>query len=126
MFICILLLFLFIALPVFAEQKKTEDTKFEEIIVQEKRIIKEKTAISTTLEVLPAIVNVVTGEDLSKQIIHRHEEIFRKTPGLYVENYGQGDIGSALTMRGLGGGGGGGKRYVTTYIDGVPQNYPVY
>ncbi|MCX7771355.1 MAG: TonB-dependent receptor [Proteobacteria bacterium] len=125
MFICILLLFLFIALPVFAEQKKTEDTKFEEIIVQEKRIIKEKTAISTTLEVLPATVNVVTGEDLSKQIVHRHEEIFRKTPGLYVENYGQGDIGSALTMRGLGGGGGG-KRYVTTYIDGVPQNYPVY
>lgn len=102
-----------------------KDSQLEEIVVQEKRIVKEKITVSKNLESLPAIVNTITSEEINRTIINRHEEIFRKTPGLYVENYGQGDIGSAITMRGLGGGGGG-KRYVTTYVDGVPQNYPIY
>ncbi|WP_161936159.1 TonB-dependent receptor [Thermodesulfovibrio aggregans] len=93
--------------------------------MEEKRIIKEKSSLSLSAESLPANVNVLTKEDISNLVTPRHEEIFRKIPGLYVENYGQGDIGSALTMRGLGGGGGG-KKYVATYIDGVPQNYPIY
>lgn len=124
-FTSILFLTLILAFPLYGEQRKSEETQLEEIVVQEKIITKKKTSISISPETFPANVNVLTKDELSNVIITRHEEIFRKIPSLYVENYGQGDIGSALTMRGLGGGGGG-KRYVATYIDGVPQNYPIY
>lgn len=111
---------------VLAEEAKLSKTEeLEEVVVREKRVFKKKTEISIKFETFPAQVNVITSEELKNQIITRHEEVFRKIPGVYVENYGQGDIGSAITMRGLGGGGGG-KRYVTTYIDDVPQNYPIY
>ncbi len=103
--LCIMFVLCFV-LPVFAEEK---EEKLEEIVVEEKRIIKEKSSLSLSAESLPANVNVLTKEDISNLVTPRHEEIFRKIPGLYVENYGQGDIGSALTMRGLGGGGGGKK-----------------
>mgnify|MGYP001075987092 CR=1 FL=1 len=119
--IVLLLVFLFF-IPVFAEEK---DLKLEEIVVEGKKISREKNAISLSPETLPAIVSTLTRDELDYLITPNHEEIFKKIPGVYVENYGQGDIGSALTMRGLGGGGGG-KRYVTVYVDGIPQNYPLY
>ncbi|MEJ5300674.1 MAG: TonB-dependent receptor [Thermodesulforhabdaceae bacterium] len=127
MILVLMFFLLFPICPIYAEPEpqKTDDIQLEEIIVKEKKIIKEKSSISIANESIPANVNVVTKDELSNIVTSKHEEIFRKIPGLYVESYGQGDIGSALTMRGLGGGGGG-KRYIATYIDGVPQNYPIY
>lgn len=121
----LLFIAIFLVFTLYAEQKRTEDSQLEEIIVQEKRIVKEKSSVSISPETFPANVSVLSKDEMSNLLITRHEEVFRKIPSLSVENYGQVDIGSALTMRGLGGGGGG-KRYVTTYIDGVPQNYPIY
>jgi outer membrane receptor protein involved in Fe transport len=94
-----------------------------EIEVRAEPLVEDKAKISIKSESLPAQVQVITKEDIERLNVGTHVDLFRKIPGMYLEDYGQGDIGSAITMRGLGGGGGG-RRYVAVFVDGVPQNFP--
>lgn len=107
------------------ENKKEEGVGLEEVAVKAPRLLEEKIKLSIRPETFPTKVEVTTGEELEKIVIFRPEELFRKKPGVHVENYGQGDIGFAITMRGSEGGGGN-RRYVAIYVDDVPHNYIVY
>lgn len=111
----------------YGKEERKEEGRFEleEVAVRAPKIIEKKIKLSIRPETFPSKTEITTGEELEKIVIFRPEELFRRKSGVHVENYGQGDIGFAITMRGSEGGGGN-RRYVAIYVDDVPHNYIVY
>jgi len=101
------------------------NTTMEEMVVRSGAIVEDKAKVSFKAETLSADVQVISKDDMARMNIGSPVDLFRKTPGMRLEDYRQGDIGSAITMRGWSGGGAAG-RYVAVYVDGVPQSYITY
>jgi len=99
-----------------------ENAAMDEMVVKGSAITEDKAKVSFKAETLAADVQVISKDDVARMNIDTPVDLFRKTPGMRLEDYKQGDIGSAITMRGWSGGGAAG-RYVAVYVDGVPQNY---
>ena len=84
-------------------------------------LVTEKSQVSLQGASLPGQVSVITSQDLQRLNIQTYSDLFRRIPGLRALNYGQGDIGASLSMRGFRSNNG---SEVCIYVDGVPQNFP--
>ncbi len=72
-------------------------------------------------ETLPVQVQIITKEDIERLDVKDFLDIFRKTPGVHIRPYVQGDVGNGFQIRGHGMAHG---QNVAIFVDGVPQNYP--
>jgi outer membrane cobalamin receptor len=81
-----------------------------------------KSQVSLGAASLPAQVQTITPQDI-QQLVGRgdYANLFRRTAGVKAVNYGQGQIGTMINMRGFKSSAG---NEVAVFIDGVPQNYP--
>lgn len=81
-----------------------------------------KSTVSIGASSLPAQVQTITPQDIQELVVQRdYANLFRQTAGVKAINYGQGQIGTMINMRGFKSSAG---NEVAIFIDGVPQNYP--
>ncbi len=81
-----------------------------------------KSEVSLGAASLPAQVQTITPQDIQQLNVRGdYANLFRRTAGVKAINYGQGQIGTMINMRGFKSSAG---NEVAVFIDGVPQNYP--
>jgi outer membrane receptor for ferrienterochelin and colicin len=104
-----------------AQYVQAKVTVIPEVIVEAEAITEEKGNISIKSETLPSSVHVITKEEIEKMPIFHYLDIFKKLPGMYLRNYGEGDIADGIGMRGYPSGH---VKDIGVFIDGVPVNVP--
>lgn len=78
--------------------------------------------MSLRAEALPAQVQLMNSQDIQELNLRGdYANLFRKIAGVKAVNYGQGQIGVGIMMRGFRSGAG---NEVAIFVDGVPQNFP--
>lgn len=88
------------------------------------RADKPKRSVTLESSALPAKVTTIGREQIERTNIGGdYTDLLRRVPGISAYSFGQGDIGSPITMRGFTGTGSHGGD-VAIYVDGVPQNLP--
>lgn len=95
--------------------------RLPEIAVEAEQLIEDKAKVSIKSETLPSQVQIITKEDIERLDAKDFLDIFRKTPGVHIRPYVQGDVGNGFQIRGHGMSHG---QNVAIFIDGVPQNFP--
>jgi outer membrane cobalamin receptor len=81
-----------------------------------------KSEVSMAATSLPAQVQLVTAQDIRQLNVQGdYANLFRRVAGVKAVNYGQGQIGTMINMRGFKSSAG---NEVAVFIDGVPQNFP--
>ena len=81
-----------------------------------------KPEVSLGATSLPAQVQTITPQNIQQLVVQRdYANLFRQSAGVKAINYGQGQIGTMINMRGFKSSAG---NEVAIFIDGVPQNYP--
>jgi outer membrane receptor protein involved in Fe transport len=85
-------------------------------------LVEGKSGVSIGAASLPAQVEVVTPQDIQQlNIRNDYANLFSRVAGVKAINYGQGQIGTAISMRGFTSSTG---QEVAVFVDGVPQNLP--
>ena len=85
-------------------------------------LVEGKSEVSLGAASLPAQVQTITPQDIQKLNVRGdYANLFRTTAGVKAINYGQGQIGTMINMRGFKSSAG---NEVAIFIDGVPQNHP--
>lgn len=79
----------------------------------------EPTAVTQDIDAAPASVTVIDRRDLDRRSVSTYGDIFRRVPGAFVNDYGQGLVAYEIKFRGFGSGHG---RDVAFYLDGMPLN----
>jgi len=98
-----------------------QSQRLPEIVVEAEQLVEDKAKVSIKSETLPSQVQIITKEDIERLDAKDFLDIFRKTPGVHIRPYVQGDVGNGFQIRGHGMSHG---QNVAIFIDGVPQNYP--
>jgi len=98
-----------------------QSQRLPEIVVEAEQLVEDKAKVSIKSETLPSQVQIITKEDIERLDAKDFLDIFRKTPGVHIRPYVQGDVGNGFQIRGHGMAHG---QNVAIFIDGVPQNYP--
>ena len=81
-----------------------------------------KPQVSLGATSLPAQVQTISPQDIQQLVVERdYANLFRQIAGVKAVNYGQGQLGTMVNMRGCKSSAG---NEVAIFIDGVPQNYP--
>lgn len=85
-------------------------------------LIEGKSQVSIGAASLPAEVQTVTSRDIQQlNMWNDYANLFAQVAGVKAINYGQGQITTAISMRGFTSSSG---QEVAVYVDGVPQNVP--
>lgn len=83
-----------------------------------------KAAVTLETNGLPAKTTVINRQTIERTNVGGdYTDLLRRVPGVNAYNFGQGDIGSPIKMRGFTGTGAHGGD-VAIYVDGAPQNFP--
>lgn len=85
-------------------------------------LVEGKSSVSIGATSMPAQVQTITPRDIQQLNIEGdYANLFRRIAGVKAINYGQGQIGTGIEMRGFRSGGG---TEIGVFVDGVPQNFP--
>ena len=86
-------------------------------------LVEAKSGISIGADALPAQVQIITPEDIQQLNIRGADmsDLFRRIPAVKPVNFGQGQLSTAIMMRGFRSSG-----QVGLFVDGVPQNFPAW
>lgn len=85
-------------------------------------LVENKSGVSIGATALPAQVQTITPQDIQQLNVQGdYANLFRRIAGVKAINYGQGQLGTAIAMRGFRSGGG---TEIGIFVDGVPQNFP--
>ncbi len=109
-----------------SEQRRASSEVFSAngIPASTRSLVTDKSQVSIGAASLPAQVQVVNSEDIRQLNVRGdYANLFRTVAGVKAVNYGQGQIGTMVNMRGFKSSAG---NEVAIFIDGVPQNYPSF
>jgi outer membrane receptor protein involved in Fe transport len=85
-------------------------------------LVEGKSGVSMGAASLPAQVQTITPQDIQQLNVYGgYANLFSKVAGVKASNYGQGQMGTPITMRGFRSGIG---SDIGIFVDGVPQNFP--
>ncbi|WP_165349647.1 TonB-dependent receptor [Methylibium sp. Pch-M] len=102
-----------------ADAPASPSTQLETVSVSGERKAPAPTTVTQDIEAAPASVTVIDRRELDRRSISTYGDMFRRVPGAFVNDYGQGLVAYEVKFRGFGSGHG---RDVAFYLDGLPLN----